>query len=118
MLNSGARRTRQVIFPSKVSTAHLLLCAGTCVIPFDSYPCHDLLSLLGLSTIGIDFLRIRRIKRHLDFIAMDDKLLLQNDAGINLSNRELQEALKERGLFVILPYDTLHFNHHFCPFLV
>ncbi|PPQ89561.1 hypothetical protein CVT25_012233 [Psilocybe cyanescens] len=52
--------------------------------------------LLGLSTIGFDALRIRRIRRHLEFITRDDQLLLQ-DQPI-LSQRELKEALEERGI--------------------
>jgi LETM1 and EF-hand domain-containing protein 1 len=52
--------------------------------------------LLGLSTIGVDYLRIRRIRRHLEFITKDDQLLLQNKD--TLSPRELSEALQERGM--------------------
>ncbi|KAF8813624.1 hypothetical protein BYT27DRAFT_7083804 [Phlegmacium glaucopus] len=52
--------------------------------------------LLGLSTIGINALRIRRIRRHLEFITRDDQLLMQHTAS--LSHRELQEALEERGI--------------------
>jgi LETM1 and EF-hand domain-containing protein 1 len=66
------------------------------ILTKDLLPCFR---LLGLSTIGIDFLRIRRIKHHLDFIIMDDKLLSQN-AGKNLSSQEIKEALEERGLYV------------------
>lgn len=32
---------------------------------------------------------------------MDDSLLSQNNAGKNLSNQELKEALEERGLYVL-----------------
>lgn len=59
-----------------------------------------LFSLLGISTIGIDFLRIRRIKRHLDFITRDDMLLAQNDASKYLSAHDLKEAVEERGMYV------------------
>lgn len=52
--------------------------------------------LLGLSTIGIDALRIRRIRHHLNFLAEDDRLLLQDTP--KLSEKELTEALEERGL--------------------
>lgn len=62
-----------------------------CISP---YRC--LFRLLGLSTIGLDVLRIHRIKRHLDFLAEDDRLLLQDKP--QLSKRELIEALEERGL--------------------
>ncbi|KAJ2936563.1 hypothetical protein H1R20_g540, partial [Candolleomyces eurysporus] len=55
-------------------------------------------SLLGLSTLGIDFLRTRRIRQHLQFIAEDDKLLIQD--GAQLSDNELTETLAERGLFL------------------
>ncbi|KAF8894920.1 hypothetical protein CPB84DRAFT_1782640 [Gymnopilus junonius] len=52
--------------------------------------------LLGLSTIGFDALRIRRIQRRLEFITRDDQLLLQDNK--KLSGRELVEALEERGI--------------------
>ncbi|KDR75409.1 hypothetical protein GALMADRAFT_268944 [Galerina marginata CBS 339.88] len=52
--------------------------------------------LLGLSTIGFDALRIRRLRRHLEFITKDDQLLLQDNR--TLSQRELVEALEERGI--------------------
>jgi len=52
--------------------------------------------LLGLSTIGIDALRMRRIRRHLEFVTRDDQLLMHHTAS--LSHRELQEALEERGI--------------------
>src|SRR5258707_14814773 len=105
MPNLSGFRIQQVTSPSTVSVClvHLLPCAGMCntsfVFPFLQCPC-PFFSLLGLSTIGIDFLRIRRIKHHLNFITMDDKLLSQNDAGKILSNQELKEALEERGLYV------------------
>lgn len=54
-------------------------------------------SLLGLSTLGVDALRIRRIRKHLEFIAEDDKLLLQ-DGGVKLNDKDLEDALAERGL--------------------
>ncbi|CAA7259263.1 unnamed protein product [Cyclocybe aegerita] len=54
--------------------------------------------LLGLSTIGFDALRIRRIRRHLEFVTRDDQLLLQDNASHSLSNRQLTEALQERGI--------------------
>ncbi|KAJ3501663.1 hypothetical protein NLJ89_g9237 [Agrocybe chaxingu] len=54
--------------------------------------------LLGLSTIGFDALRIRRVRRHLEFITRDDQLLLQDNATHGLSNRQLTEALQERGI--------------------
>ncbi|KAF5351981.1 hypothetical protein D9756_007385 [Leucocoprinus leucothites] len=52
--------------------------------------------LLGLSTLGFDALRIHRIRRRLDFLAEDDRLLLQDKP--DLSEKELTEALEERGL--------------------
>jgi len=52
--------------------------------------------LLGLPTIGIDMLRIWRIRRHLEFVTRDDQLLMQHT--VSLSHRELQEALTERGI--------------------
>lgn len=53
-------------------------------------------SLLGLSTLGVDALRIRRVKKHLEFVAKDDALLLQD--GANLKDRDLDDTLAERGL--------------------
>ncbi|KAF8160991.1 hypothetical protein B0H34DRAFT_781657 [Crassisporium funariophilum] len=57
-------------------------------------------ALLGLSTIGIDALRIRRIRRHLEFIIKDDQLLLQAAHAHPLSHRELKEAVEERGILM------------------
>ncbi|PFH51987.1 hypothetical protein AMATHDRAFT_74497 [Amanita thiersii Skay4041] len=54
--------------------------------------------ILRLPTVGVDFLRQRRIRRHLDFIAEDDRLLLRDQ--IRLSEKELDEALEERGFIV------------------
>ncbi|KAF8629111.1 hypothetical protein AX17_005697 [Amanita inopinata Kibby_2008] len=54
--------------------------------------------ILRLSTIGTDTLRIRRIRQHLAFIREDDILLLRN--RIPLSEKELNEALEERGIIV------------------
>lgn len=56
-------------------------------------------SLLGLSTLGVDALRIRRVRKHLEFIAEDDALLLQ-DAEVKLGEKALVEALGERGLLL------------------
>lgn len=52
--------------------------------------------LLGLSTLGVDALRIHRIRRRLNFLAEDDRLLIQDKP--NLSEKELAEALEERGM--------------------
>jgi len=52
--------------------------------------------LLGLSTFGIDALRIHRIRQRLNFLDEDDRLLLQDSP--KLSEKELTEALEERGL--------------------
>lgn len=54
--------------------------------------------LLRLSTVGVDALRIRRIRQHLKHIAIDDALLLQDDLLHSLSEKELDEALEERGM--------------------
>ncbi|KAF9529300.1 hypothetical protein CPB83DRAFT_812685 [Crepidotus variabilis] len=54
--------------------------------------------LLGLSTLGGDFLSARRIRRHLDFISKDDQLLLESGPDTFLTVRELKEALEERGM--------------------
>jgi hypothetical protein len=54
--------------------------------------------LLRLSTIGFHSLRVRRIRRHLEFIGKDDKLLIQDNLLSHLSEEELNEALEERGM--------------------
>ncbi|KAG6820879.1 hypothetical protein H0H93_010223 [Arthromyces matolae] len=54
--------------------------------------------VLRLSTSGIDALRIRRIRNHFEFIAEDDRLLLQDDLINQLSTKELEEILGERGM--------------------
>lgn len=54
--------------------------------------------MLGLSTIGIDALRVRRIQKHLAFIARDDEMLLRDSTPLSL--RALVEALEERGMYV------------------
>lgn len=53
--------------------------------------------MLRLATVGIDAIRIRRIRNHLQFITLDDNLLLRDNALENLSAREVNEALEERG---------------------
>lgn len=62
--------------------------------------------ILRLSTLGFDGLRIRRIRRHLEFLAVDDQLLLQDGLLGRLSENDLNEALEERGMSVqiFLPY--------------
>ncbi|KAF9451264.1 hypothetical protein P691DRAFT_796989 [Macrolepiota fuliginosa MF-IS2] len=69
-------------------------------IPFETVRSKDaptaICGLLGLSTIGFDALRIHRIRHHLDFLAEDDRLLLQDNPV--LSEKELTEALEERGI--------------------
>jgi len=54
--------------------------------------------LLRLPTAGFDALRIRRIKRHLEFLSADDQLLLQDGLLGRLSEKDLDEALEERGI--------------------
>ncbi|KAF8197953.1 hypothetical protein BJ912DRAFT_922670 [Pholiota molesta] len=53
-------------------------------------------AVAGLSTIGIDALRMRRIQKHLAFITRDDEKLLRDNTP--LSRRALVEALEERGI--------------------
>ncbi|KAH6914121.1 hypothetical protein BKA70DRAFT_1558131 [Coprinopsis sp. MPI-PUGE-AT-0042] len=57
-------------------------------------------SVLGLSTLGVDALRIRRIRKHLEFISQDDMHL--NEGQVKLSDTEVKEALAERGLLLSL----------------
>ncbi|KAJ7072457.1 hypothetical protein C8F01DRAFT_973382 [Mycena amicta] len=59
------------------------------------------LSLLGLSTFGLDFMRRRRIQRHLLFVSADD-VFLDRDGIRSLSAQDLQQALRERGMYVFL----------------
>ncbi|RDB25375.1 LETM1 and EF-hand domain-containing protein 1, mitochondrial [Hypsizygus marmoreus] len=54
--------------------------------------------VLGLSTVGFDALRIRRIRKHLEFLIEDDKLLIQGNLITRLSPKRLKEALQERGI--------------------
>ncbi|KAF5386050.1 hypothetical protein D9615_002428 [Tricholomella constricta] len=54
--------------------------------------------VLRLSTVGFDALRIRRIRNHLEFLAVDDQLLVQDKLLQRLSLKGLEEALLERGL--------------------
>jgi LETM1 and EF-hand domain-containing protein 1 len=54
--------------------------------------------LLRLSSLGPNKLRISRIRRHLEWIAKDDALLIQEGMGQQLSHPELDEALLERGI--------------------
>lgn len=57
-----------------------------------------LCGLLRLSTAGFNALRIRRIKRHVEFLAIDDQLLLQDGLLGQLSEKDLDQALEERGM--------------------
>jgi hypothetical protein len=50
--------------------------------------------------VGFNALRIRRIKRHMEFLAVDDQLLLRDGLLGRLSEKELDEALEERGTSV------------------
>ncbi|KAF8070279.1 hypothetical protein FPV67DRAFT_1561145 [Lyophyllum atratum] len=54
--------------------------------------------VLRLSTVGVDALRIRRIRHHLQFLAEDDRLLVQDNLLQQLSPKGLEEALQERGI--------------------
>jgi LETM1 and EF-hand domain-containing protein 1 len=56
------------------------------------------LRLLQLSTVGFSFLRVQRIRRHLQFIERDDELLVQDKLLGHLSEGELNEALEARGM--------------------
>ncbi|KAF7315318.1 Letm1 RBD domain-containing protein [Mycena indigotica] len=53
--------------------------------------------LLGLSTFGFNFMRRRRIHRHLTFVEKDD-VFLSKDSIHHLSSQDLQQALRERGI--------------------
>jgi len=53
--------------------------------------------ILSLSTYGLPGFRLNRIKRHLERIAEDDTMLIQEGKDQRLTLPELQEALDERG---------------------
>lgn len=55
-------------------------------------------SLLGLSAWGPSLLAACRIRRHLKIVAEDDDLLRGEGHGRDLTIRELNEALSERGM--------------------
>nr|GAT57677.1 predicted protein [Mycena chlorophos] len=55
--------------------------------------------LLGLSTSGLNFMRRQRIQRHLRFVEQDDIFLARDDVRSKLSAQDLEQALRERGIF-------------------
>lgn len=59
-------------------------------------------SVLNLSTLGPSLIRRLRLKRHLQRVIQDDTLLEQEGSGQRLTLPELQEALEERGLCVMI----------------
>lgn len=65
---------------------------------FDEY--HVFSRVLGLRTWGLQFQRRRRIEKHLQFIAEDDRLLGEHDSLSTLTPEELDHALRERGMYV------------------
>lgn len=75
-------------------------------------------SLLRLSTVGIDALRIRRIRKHLDFLAIDDQLLIQDNVLHQLSEKSLEEALEERGMYVSVVCPSITRSHLMKPYLI
>ncbi|CAL1707995.1 unnamed protein product [Somion occarium] len=58
----------------------------------------SLTGVLGLSTFAPRPIRIRRVKRHLNFISEDDALLIRENGILSLSEADLRDALEERGL--------------------
>jgi len=58
--------------------------------------------ILGLSSLslGFDAIRIRRVRRHLQFIGQDDQLISQDNLVGCLSERDLDQALRERGIIL------------------
>ena len=69
------------------------------------------LRLLKLSTVGFTAFRIRRIRHHLEFLAVDDRLLLQDSLLGRLSEKDLDEALEERGM-------SVHFMNFYANVLI
>jgi uncharacterized protein len=58
-------------------------------------------SVLSLSTFGPVSLRMNRLKRHFQRITEDDILLTKEGKDQRLTLTEVQEALDERGLYVV-----------------
>ncbi|KAJ3881804.1 hypothetical protein F5051DRAFT_449649 [Lentinula edodes] len=56
--------------------------------------------LLRLPTFGNDLLRTWRIRRHLDFLQTDDRMLIQEKAEDSLSDHDVAQALEERGFII------------------
>ena len=71
------------------------------------------LSILALSTSGIDALRFRRLHQRLTAIAEDDVLLKRESLGKFLSQDQLRDALEERGMYVdFIPHHILRLTIH------
>lgn len=71
-----------------------------------------LCSILNLSTFGPPLVRRSRLTRHLRRISQDDVLLEQEGLGQRLTLPELQEALDERGLYVVDVISSLTCANH------
>jgi len=67
----------------------------------DNVSSQALCMLLRLPSWGSNGFRIRRMRRHLERIAKDDKLLMREDMGGRLTHPELLEALHDRGIITV-----------------
>ena len=54
--------------------------------------------ILGHSNYSVNFLRTRKIRKHLSAVAEDDALLIRETRGSRLTPSEIAEALSERGM--------------------
>ncbi|KAI0093294.1 hypothetical protein BDY19DRAFT_419586 [Irpex rosettiformis] len=54
--------------------------------------------ILGHSNYSLDFLRMRKIRKHLSAVAEDDALLIREARGSRLTPSEVTGALSERGI--------------------
>ncbi|KAF5322915.1 hypothetical protein D9619_001424 [Psilocybe cf. subviscida] len=77
----------------------------THALQFDAAPIYSTYRkyrLLGLSTLGPDFMRTHRIRKRLSFLLLDDILLIKEvNKGMKvekMKDRELAEALQTRGI--------------------
>lgn len=58
--------------------------------------------MLGLPAWGPSPLNAWRIRRHLNAVALDDEMLQREGCGRHLTIPELEEALLERGMCVLV----------------
>lgn len=76
------------------------ICRSVPAVTLDIFTAQTRSRILGLSSLGLGFdaVRIRRIRRHLQFIGQDDLLISQDNLVGCLSEGDLDKALRERGM--------------------